>query len=140
MNVRDYLKQLELLKIKIQKKERELEEVRELSQSVRGVNYQREKVQNSSIHSLDNHIIKCMQLEEEIQKEIEDFLYLQHEIINQIYCLTNPDHVHLLVMRYIELKKLEEISKVMNYSYQYIRELHRKALKHFEMQHKSMIV
>lgn len=136
MNVREYLKQLELLKIKIHKKERELEEVRELSQSVGGVNYQRERVQSSNVNSLENHVLKCIELEEEIKKEIEDFLYLQHEIINQIYCLTNPDYVHLLVMRYVELKKLEEISKIMNYSYQYIRELHTKALRNFEIEHK----
>ena len=57
---------------------------------------------------------------------------IRFEIIGEIHQLDNAKYIKLLYKRYAEFKKFSVIAREMNYSEDYIRILHDKALKEFE--------
>ena len=63
---------------------------------------------------------------------LDDYAALKHKIIGEIHNMKKPDHIRLLYKKYVENKRLELIAVEMNYTYQYVRELHRYALQEFE--------
>lgn len=132
MTAKEYLQQLESLNIKINNKQKELDDLRLIAQSTGGFDYSAEKVQTSPTgDTLEKKVVKCVYLEQEINDEIDQYVNLKHKIINQIHALTNPAYIQLLFMRYVEFKKLEQISVELNYSYNRIRHLHGYALQVF---------
>ena len=134
-----YLKQLEVLNVKINNKQKELSEMRQLSQSIGSFKYDTEKVQTSpSKDKLEKKAVQCVYLEQEINAEIDHFIDLKHKIINEIHTLENSSYIKVLFKRYVEFKRFEEIAVETNYSYQYVRELHGAALKEFETTYKNL--
>lgn len=133
MKAKEYLQQLKCLDTLIDQKIKELDELRSMS-TVGAVDYSTERVQSS--HSQDAPFVrivhKIIELEQEINSEIDTFVDKKHRIINQIQKLKNPDYISLLFKRYVEFKKFETIAIEMNYTYQYILNMHGYALKSFE--------
>lgn len=133
MKAKEYLQQLKRLDTLIDQKIKELDELRSMS-TVGAVDYSTERVQSS--HSQDAPFVrivhKMIELEQEINSEIDAFVDKKHRIINQIQKLKNPDYISLLFKRYVEFKKFETIAIEMNYTYQYILNMHGYALKSFE--------
>lgn len=133
MKVKEYLQRLQRLDTVINQKIKEIDTLRTTSTSVGSIDYSRERVQTSS----DNNalyvkaISRIYDLEEEINKEIDQFVDEKHKIISQIHCLENSKYIEILYKHYVEFKKLEEISVELNYSYQYVRKLHGYALHSF---------
>jgi len=102
------------------------------SGTVGAIRTDKEQVQASGSNDMIPNLIERMAaLEQEINREIAVFVNRKHEIITQIHTLTNEIHVSLLLKRYVEYKRLEEIATEMGYTYVYIRELHKKALLEF---------
>ncbi len=132
MEAKEYLKQLKLLNVKIDNKQKELDDLRLMAQSTGGIDYSSERVQTSLARdSLEKKVIRYVCLEQEINDEIDKYVDLKHKIINEIHTLTNPIYIEVLYMHYVEFKRLQEIAVEMNYSYQYVRELHGHALQEF---------
>lgn len=133
MKAKEYLQQLKRLDTLIDQKIKELDELRSMS-TVGAVDYSTERVQSS--HSQDAPFVRIVhnmiELEQEINSEIDTFVDKKHRIINQIQKLKNPDYISLLFKRYVEFKKFETIAIEMNYTYQYILNMHGYALKTFE--------
>lgn len=133
MKAKEYLQQLKRLDTLINQKIKELDELRSIS-TVGSVDYSTERVQSS--HSQDAPFVRIVhrmiELEQEINAEIDNFVDTKHLIINQIHTLRNTDYIMLLFKRYVEYKSLERICVEMNFSYDYIKHLHGYALKAFE--------
>ena len=81
-------------------------------------------------------ICRIIDLEAEINAEIDRFVDEKHKIINQIQGLKNSDYISLLFKRYVEFKKFETIAVEMNFTYQYVLNMHGYALKEFEIAYK----
>ena len=76
---KNYLKQLEVLNVKINNKQKELSEMRQLSQSIGSFKYDTEKVQTSpSKDKLEKKAVQCVYLEQETNAEIDHFIDLKH--------------------------------------------------------------
>lgn len=140
MRAKEYLQQLQRLDTMINQKIKEAQELRLKSQSTRGIDYSKERVQSSP--SGDVPFVKLIgriaDLESEIDTEIDRYVNEKHKIINQIQGLKNSDYIALLFKRYVEYKKFEVISVEMNFTYQYVIEMHRYALKEFETTYKNL--
>ena len=96
-----------------------------------------EKVQTSKKgDSLENEVIKCVELEKEIKDLIDKFSAKKHKIIGQIHELKDLRYINVLHMRYTRYMSFESIAVELNYSYDYVRVIHKKALKNFESAHK----
>ncbi len=134
MSVKEYLQQLQRLDAVINQKIKELKDLRSTIYSVGSIDYSKERVQLAP--SANAPFVKAADriadLEAEINQEVDNFVNEKHKIINQIQGLQNADYIKLLFKRYVEFKKLETIAAEMNFTYDYIKHLHRYALKAFE--------
>lgn len=132
MNPKRYLMQLRLLDAKILNLQKELDDLRLVAQSTGGLNYD-EKVQTShQSDAVEKRVIKCVDLENKINCEIDRFIDLKHKIIQEINSMDDVTHMKILYMRYVEYKRLEEISVELNYSYGRMKHMHGEALNKFQ--------
>lgn len=141
MKAKEYLQQLQRLDTVINQKIKELGDLRLKSKSTGSIDYSKERVQTSP--SGDAPFVKLIgrivDLEEEINAEIDRFVDEKHEIINQIQALQNPKHIDILYKHYVEFKRLEIVAVEMDFTYQYIVELHGTALKEFQLTHENLL-
>lgn len=139
MKAKEYLQQLKRLDTLINQKIKELGELRSMS-TVGSPDYSSERVQSS--HSQDAPFVKIVhriiEFEEEISAEIDKFVDEKHKIINEIQGLKNPNHITLLFKRYVEFKSFETIAVEMNFTYQYVINMHGYALKEFQSCYKNL--
>lgn len=139
MNAKDYLKQVLLLEEKINQKQMQYKELLRTATLTEAVRYDKEKVQTSLTNdSMSNVVIRYIELQEEINHDIDNFIDIKNKVITEIQALSNVKFVNLLFMRYIQGKKLDEIATSLGYSYQYARELHSRALKAFTKVHPEL--
>ena len=141
MKAKEYLQQLQRLDTIINQKIKELGDLRLMSQSVGGIDYSKECVQSSLSGDAPfvKPVLRMIELEQEINAEIDRFVDEKHEIINQIQALQNPKHIDILYKHYVEFKRLEIVAVEMNFTYQYIVELHGTALKEFQLTHENLL-
>lgn len=141
MKAKEYLQQLQRLNTMINQKIKELGDLRLMSQSVGDIDYSKERVQSSPSGDAPfvKPVLRMIELEQEINAEIDRFVDEKHEIINQIQALQNPKHIDILYKHYVEFKRLEIVAVEMNFTYQYIVELHGTALKEFQLTHENLL-
>lgn len=141
MKAKEYLQQLQRLDTMINQKIKELGDLRLMSKSVGGIDYSKERVQSSPSGDAPfvKPVLRMIELEQEINAEIDRFVDEKHEIINQIQALQNPKHIDILYKHYVEFKRLEIVAVEMNFTYQYIVELHGTALKEFQLTHENLL-
>lgn len=91
-----------------------------------------DKVQTSGPKdTLGETIVKIMSLEEDINTRIDELVSMKKEAFSMISKIPDLDQQNVLVGRYIQLKKWEDISEELNYSMQWVFELHGKGLLAF---------
>ena len=141
MKAKEYLRQLQRLDTIINQKIREAEELRAKSVGVGSVDCSSERVQTSPSgeSSFSKLLDKIIDLEAEINAEIDAFHHQKHEIINQIQSLKNSKHIEILYRHYVEFKRLEVIAVEMNFTYQYVVEMHGSALKEFQRTYENLL-
>lgn len=141
MKAKEYLQQLQRLDTMINQKIKELGDLRLMLQSAGGIDYSKERVQSSPSGDAPfvKPVLRMIELEQEINAEIDRFVDEKHEIINQIQALQNPKHIDILYKHYVEFKRLEIVAVEMNFTYQYIVELHGTALKEFQLTHENLL-
>lgn len=141
MKAKEYLQQLQRLDTIINQKIKELGELRTMSTSIGSIDRFKEHVQTSlsndaSFVKIANRIID---LNEEINREIDAFVNEKHKIINQIQSLKNNKYIKILYKHYVEFKRLEVVAVEMNFTYQYVVELHGYALKDFQTTYENLL-
>lgn len=141
MKAKEYLQQLQRLDTVINQKIKEVHDLRLQAQSTGGLDYSKERVQSSPSGDAPfvKPVLRMIELEQEINAEIDRFVDEKHEIINQIQALQNPKHIDILYKHYVEFKRLEIVAVEMNFTYQYIVELHGTALKEFQLTHENLL-
>ena len=141
MKAKEYLQQLQRLDTVINQKIKELGDLRLKSKSTGAIDYSKERVQSSPSGDAPfvKPVLRMIELEQEINAEIDRFVDEKHEIINQIQALQNPKHIDILYKHYVEFKRLEIVAVEMNFTYQYIVELHGTALKEFQLTHENLL-
>ncbi len=134
MKAKEYLQQLQWLDTVINQKIKELDDLRSMAAGAGSIDYSKERVKTS--RSGDASFVKLIErmldLDEKINQEIDAFVDKKHKIINQIQALKDSKHIDILYKRYVEFKSLDRICVEMNFSYDYIKHLHKYALQDFE--------
>lgn len=139
MKAKEYLKQIEKLDKCIEQKQIEYDELRLRSTSSGGIQYG-ERVQTSPTgDSLERKVVNYVQLEEDINAMIDNFVDTKHKIIDEIQGLSNVNHIDVLFKKYVQYKTLEQIAVEMGYTYQYVRELHGYALQEFSKTYTNLL-
>lgn len=134
MNAKEYLQNLKRLDTVIDQKIKELDNLKTMSTSIGSFDYSKDRVQTSPKGDAPfvNTVEKICILQDEINREIDQFVNKRHRIINQIQELSNSKYIDVLFRRYVEYKSFETIAVEMALSYQYVIEIHGYALQEFE--------
>jgi ABC-type Zn uptake system ZnuABC Zn-binding protein ZnuA len=138
MNAREYLGQLLVLDTKINQKIEEYNMLKGKATSTGGFDYAKERVQTSVSDKLGNTVIRYVALNEEINREIDAFYDAKHKIINEIQSLNENNYIQLLFKIHVQFLSLKTVSNELGFSYDYTRELHKKALQSFEDKYKNL--
>nr|DAE65826.1 MAG TPA: Protein of unknown function (DUF1492) [Bacteriophage sp.] len=132
MKTKDYLSQVSRLNKMINNKLSEISQLRELSVSISAIGND-EKVQTSpNFDKIGTAIAKIDELENNLDKMIDEYLVKRERIIAQIDTMEEESVYQILFSRYIEKKTFEKIATEMEYSWRQIVRLHGKALQQFE--------
>ena len=132
MDTKQYLNQISRLDRMIQNKLAEISQLRELAMSVSAVKNE-ERVQNTpNFDKIGTAYCKIEEMEEKLDKLIDEFVDKKNLIISQIDKIENETYYEILFARYIEKKTFEKIADEMAYSWRQIIRLHGGALQEFE--------
>lgn len=139
MTAKEYLEQLEILNTVINQKIEELHELKTDSINVGAIDYSKDRVQGGKQgNPVQDAVSRFVDLENTINDEIDQYANSKHLLINQIQQLHNNNYIQILFKKYVQFKTLNKVSEEMNMSYDYIRELHKKALHAFSDMHANL--
>jgi seryl-tRNA synthetase len=97
-----------------------------------GVNLNPDKVQSSrKTDQMAETIAKIVDLESDINTRIDELIAMKQEAFAMISRVPDLDQQNILVGRYIQLKNWDDISIELNFSIQWVYEIHGKALISF---------
>lgn len=134
MTTKEYLRQAYRLNELIKSHADELAALRQLSNGL--VSSTQERVSGgdpTGDTQTVNTLSKIIELEEKIQKEMNNLIDLQQDIHNSIANVKDQDEQLLLRYRYIEFLHWEEIAERMNFSTMQVNRIHGKALQHLQI-------
>lgn len=134
----EYLNQISRLNRTIDNKLIELAQLKELAYGISSITVS-EKVQSSTNYDkIGNACAKIYDMENEIDKIIDDYVDSKNHIISQIESIEKEIYYEILFLRYVKKNKddrrysFEEIAIEINSSYRNTTRLHKKALAEFE--------
>ena len=132
MDTKQYLQQISRLDRMINNKLSEISQLRELAMSVSAVKNE-ERVQTTpNFDKIGTAYCKIEEMEEKLDKLIDEFVDKKNLIISQIDKIENETYYEILFARYIEKKTFEKIADEMTYSWRQVIRLHGRALQEFE--------
>lgn len=134
MTAKEYLQQLHKADVIINQRIQEKDSLRERLSSIGSLDYSKERVQTSLpvCAGYERQIARIIDIENEIDALIYDYVALKHKITGQLHELRNGKYIEILHKRYVENKSLEKIAVEMGYSYDYIKHAHGHALQDLE--------
>ena len=133
LTAREYLEQLQELDININQDIERLESMKNNACGTGAIDYSKDRVQTSpSGDALCRQVTNYVSFNKHINQEIDKFSDAKNLIIQQIRGLHNKYYIQVLFKVYVQFKTLKQASKEIGLSYQYVRDLHKKALKAFE--------
>lgn len=131
MCTKQYLKRAYRLNELIQSNQQELDELHELSTSLPGIDYSKDKIQTSGSNDAGYAKIveKIIELEKAIKSDIEKLLSLKLEIRTVINAVEDNEEKLLLKHRYLNFMSWDEICYEMNVSMRTAHRIHSSALQ-----------
>ena len=124
---KEELKHIIDLDRRIDSKIRQLESLKQMQGSLSAIDYSKDKVQTSVTSSLENSVVKIVDLQIEINRDIDELVDIKNEarmLINEVKGIEGT----VLEMRYLECMKWEEIAYRLTYSIQHVYRLHGEGL------------
>lgn len=131
MTAKAYLRSIKYLDAAINAKQRELDRLRHDAENVRGVTYDKDKVQSSAQSDCIKIIDRIIDLSNEINSEIDKLIDLKAEAREKISRVYNKKFISLLTDIYINGITLEQEAEKMGKSCETIKNWHGQALQIF---------
>lgn len=129
MTAKEYLGQAYRLDQRINSKLHQIESLRSLSQKVTA-SYDGEVVSHiRNVTSLQDTIIRLMEAEEELNRQIDELVDLKMEIAKVIDRIRNESYRLILEMRYLCFMPWDVIAGNMNYSRRWVLNKHDRAVE-----------
>ena len=135
MKAKEYLRQAYRLYDLIQSNKEELKQLKQLSVSLPGTDYSKERVQtsNSTDARYTEIIAKIDELERVIRQEIDDILTLKFEIRSVINSVADNSEKLVLKYRYLNFFTWDKICYKMGISLKTVHRIHNNALKNVKV-------
>lgn len=138
LTAKQYLDQLRVIDTKINQKMEELADLMTAAISTGAIDYSKDRVQTSPQNAQENRICKYVDLDAEINREIDEFVDIKHRVTKEIQELNVDYYIKILFKVYVQYKTVKDAANEIGLSYQYVRDLHKKALKAFEELHTDL--
>ncbi len=135
MTTKEYLSQTYRIDQRINSKLEQIKNLRELATKATSTLNTTGVPSNKNVHSMEDIIVKMLDLEYEINNDIDTLVDLKAEIISKIKQVDDPEYRMLLELRYLCFKKWEHIAVEMGYDLRWIHRLHNKALEKIKISH-----
>jgi DNA-directed RNA polymerase specialized sigma subunit len=126
-----YLKKIELADVHINNKLEDLHKLRSMVTKITATISPVCVAGSGGQDKLGDAIAKIVDLQDEINRKIDNYVDLKREISEMLEQIQDPDQVKVLHKRYFEYKPWEQIACEMNYSYRNVCYIHGKALQAF---------
>lgn len=133
--VKQYLSRLRALEAVITARKKLLDRLRKERTYLSGIQYDKDRVQTSSNGDVMRASDRLIDLERDIERKVTRAVRLRETIITEIWAVETPQYVTLLLQRYVDGKRFEEIACDMGYSYVRITHMHGEALQAFAKAH-----
>lgn len=131
LTAKQYLDQLRVIDTKINQKMEELADLMTAATSTGAIDYSKDRVQTSPQNAQENRICKYVDLDAEINREIDEFVDIKHRVTKEIQELNVDYYIKILFKVYVQYKTVKDAANEIGLSYQYVRDLHKKALEAF---------
>ena len=132
MNAKAYLSQAFRLDQQINSKLEQVSALRQLATKATASIHAERVSGTNQRSSMENAVIKLIDLEHEINDDIDRLVDLKRELSAFISEIENHAYKMVLELRYLSGNKWEEVADVMGYDLRWIYRLHGKALKEAE--------
>ena len=114
----------------INNKRQELDRLTELMTKVTVLDYTKERVQvTPNNDSLCDIISKISEIQEEIRKDLVEYVELREDCMRQIDALDNSDLIDIAYKYYFEFKSFEKVAEEIGISTRWVIELNKKLLE-----------
>jgi len=131
MTAKEYLRQIAVLDAKINRRQKEVEELKTLATHIT-TTAEGDRVQSSgSMDRMASIVARWVDLEEEIGQMINRLVEVKHRIIGEIHQLEDARYIRILEMRYVDRETFEQIAVTMHMDIRHIFRLHGYALQEF---------
>ena len=80
-----------------------------------------------NVHRMEDIIVKIIEMENEINRDIDNLVDLKREMVSVIKAVADPEQQTILELRYLCFKSWEQIAVDMNYSIQHVYRLRDRA-------------
>jgi hypothetical protein len=128
-DAKEFLKQVEMLDLRIKNKLIEQQQWRDIALGITA-NMEGERVQSCGSQSkMADAVIKCVDMEAEIDGLIDTLVDTKKAVIQTIERLDSATEYNMLHMRYIQYKSLQEIADHYGRDYGWVTTTHGRALK-----------
>lgn len=132
VDAKEFLKQVEKLDVRIGNKLIEQRQWRDIALGITA-NMEGERVQSSGSQSkLSDAVIKCVDMEAEIDRLVDILIETKKEVIQTIERLDSAIEYNVLHMRYIQFKDLQDIADHYGKEYGWATTTHGRALKNVQ--------
>ncbi|MDU5253345.1 hypothetical protein [Anaerococcus vaginalis] len=129
MNAKEYLKQAFYLDKRINSKLEQVESLNALATKATSTLSDMPKSPNRGSSKLEDTIVKIIDLQEEINRDIDKLVDLKAEMVGTIKQIQNKELQVILEKRYLCYETWEKIAVDMNYDIRHIHRLHNLGLK-----------
>jgi len=128
MTVKEYLGQAYRLDQRINSKLEQVMSLRTLATKATSTLSDTPPSGTRNVHRMEDIIVKIIEMENEINRDIDNLVDLKREMVSVIKAVTDPEYQTILELRYLCFKSWEQIAVDMNYSIQHIYRLRDRAL------------
>lgn len=129
MTAKEYLSQARFLDIRIKSKIQQIESLNDLATSCTAVISDMPRNPNRGGTKMADAVMKIIDLQEEIKKDMNELVELKREIMGVIKSVSNIEYQTLLEKRYLCFLSWEKIAVELGYSIQHTYRMHDAALK-----------
>ena len=129
MNVKEYLEQAKYLDMRINSKIEQLSTLNDLATKCTVKLSDMPRNPNKGTSNMEDTIVKIIDLQEEINRDIDQLVDLKREIMVVIKKISNVEYQTILENRYLSFMSWEQIAVEMKYSIQQIYRLRDRAHK-----------
>ena len=131
MTAKSYLQQIKRCDVKIDNGIEELARLKALATRVTSAMSGDVVSRTRNNDTMSDTIAKIIKLQEELDREVDRYVDLKRDVAVMLSKMENPVYYQVLHSRYILYKTWEQIACDMDFTYQWVCELHGRALQEF---------